>query len=328
MIYQKANGGHRHGYATTFAKLTGLKIHLKSNWIKDLRAMFGAKILFNACVEDGAVSFIIVSLLRALLQKKTIGIMMSPWDCYRPNVLKDKIRYVAFITLKKFSHVKVICIVPFVLDNRYRDIADCWIYDPEFWDMHAFEERQTLVKNMSGSVKSTPTGKLNLLYLGGSSSEKGFDFLANLFLENKGLFSKFDLSVVGKISKTYAQTANKLCAAGADVVDEFVSDERMFNFIKQSSLMWCCYCPRYDASSGIFGRAIQFDKIPLVRSTSRLEKLAGLLGKHVVSFEFGNADEALLQLSEIDIKGLVSNKEINTYEMYCHAKEVIEQCIV
>jgi hypothetical protein len=164
--------------------------------------------------------------------------------------------------------------------------------------------------------------------LGGVNPEKGFDFLAKLFLENKNLFIKFDLSVVGKISKPYMHIANQLREAGADVVDEFVSDERMFDFIKQSSLMWCCYCPRYDASSGIFGRAIQFDKLPLIRKSSRLEKLAGLLGKHAVMFEFGNVDEALLQLNEIDIKGSSSNEEINTYEMYCHAKEVIKQCMV
>ena len=274
------------------------------------------------------MSFFFISLLRALLRKKTIGIMLSPWDCYRPNVLKDKFRRYTFILLKKLTHVRVICMIPFDMDERYKNIADCWIYDPEFWDMHALEERRVVVQNVSRSVKSTPTGKLNLLYLGGVNSEKGFDFLAKLFLENKNLFTKFDLSVVGKISKPYTHIANQLREAGADVVDEFVSDERMFSFIKQSSLMWCCYSPNYDASSGIFGRAIQFDKLPLVRSTSRLEKLAGLLGKHAVTFEFGNVDEALLQLNEIDIKGSSSNEEINTYEMYCHAKKVIKQCMV
>ena len=142
------------------------------------------------------------------------------------------------------------------------------------------------------------------------------------------MFTKFDLSIVGKMSRPYKHIADQLREAGAHVVDEFVSDECMFSFIKKSSFMWCCYSPNYDASSGIFGRAIQFDKIPLIRSTSRLEKLAGLLGKHAVTFEFGNVDEALLQLNEIDIKRSSLNQEINTYSMYCHAKEVIEQYIV
>lgn len=328
MIYQKVIGGHRNGYALTIESMTGLTVYRKIGVVQDLKAMISAKVFFDLSIEDGVMSFFFISLLRALLRKKTIGIMLSPWDCYRPNVLKDKFRRYTFILLKKLTHVRVICMIPFDMDERYKNIADCWIYDPEFWDMHVFEERRFIVQNSSRSVKSTPTGKLNLLYLGGVNPEKGFDFLAKLFLENKNLFIKFDLSVVGKISKPYMHIANQLREAGADVVDEFVSDERMFDFIKQSSLMWCCYCPRYDASSGIFGRAIQFDKLPLIRKSSRLEKLAGLLGKHAVMFEFGNVDEALLQLNEIDIKGSSSNEEINTYEMYCHAKEVIKQCMV
>lgn len=322
------NGGHRNGYALTIESMTGLTVHPKTGVVQDLKSIISAKVFFDLSIEDGVISFFFISLIRTLLRRKSIGIMLSPWDCYRPNKLSDKLRRFAFVTLKRLDHVKVICMIPFEIDERYRDIADDWIYDPEFWDMHALEERRSVIRNVSKSVKNAPTGKLSLLYLGSVSSEKGFDFLAKIFLENKNMFTKFDLSIVGKISKPYKHIADQLREAGADVVDEFVSDERMFDFIKQSSLMWCCYCPRYDASSGIFGRAIQFDKIPLIRSTSRLEKLAGLLGKHAVTFEFGNVDEALLQLNEIDIKVSSSNKEINTYEMYCHAKEVIKQCMV
>ena len=328
MIYQKVDGGHRNGWALTIESMTGLTLKRKIGGVQDLQSILSAKVFFDLSIEDGVMSFFFISLIRALLRRKSIGIMLSPWDCYRPNKPSDKLRRFAFIMLKKLDHVKVICMIPFEMDERYRDIADDWIYDPEFWDMHAIEERRSVVRNIAKSVKNTPTGKLRLLYLGSASSEKGFDFLAKLFLENKHMFTKFDLSIVGKISKPYQHIARHLREAGAHVVDEFVSDERMFSFIKKSSLMWCCYSPNYDASSGIFGRAIQFNKIPLVRSSSRLEKLAGLLGKHAVTFEFGNVDEALLQLNEIDIKGYSSNEEINTYEMYCHAKEVIEQCIV
>ena len=331
MIYQKVievTGGHRDGWARTIESMTGLTVYRKIGAVQDLKYIISAKVCFDLSIEDGVMSFFFISLLRALLRKKTIGIMLSPWDCYRPNVLKDKFRRYAFIFLKRLAHVRVICMIPFDMDERYRDIADCWIYDPEFWDMHALEERHVVVRNLSRSVESTPTGKINLLYLGGVNSEKGFDFLAKLFLENKDLFLKFDLSVVGKIPKPYMYIAKQLREAGAHVVDEFVTDERMFDFIKQSSLMWCCYCPRYDASSGIFGRAIQFGKLPLIRTSSRLEKLAGVLGKQVVTFEFGNLDEALLQLKTIDRKISSSHEEINTYEMYCHAKKVFQQCML
>jgi len=327
MIYQKVIGGHRHGWALTIKSMTGLTVYRKTGLVKDFKAMISAKVFFDLTIEDDAMLFFFVSFLRSLLRKKTIGIMLSPWDCFRPNVLKDKLRRFAFIALKRLAHVKIISIIPFDMDERYRDIADCWIYDPEFWDMHAVEERRALVRNLSRSVESISIGKIKLLYLGGVNSEKGFDFLAKLFLENKELFLKFDLWVVGKIPKPYMYTAKQLRKAGAHIVDEFVTDERMFEFINQSSVMWSCYCPRYDASSGIFGRAIQFGKLPLIRTSSRLEKLAGLLGKQIVTFEFGNLDEALLQLKTIDRNISSSDEVINTYEMYRHAKKVFKQCM-
>jgi|APSaa5957512535_1039671.scaffolds.fasta_scaffold02472_12 glycosyltransferase involved in cell wall biosynthesis len=327
MIYQKVIGGHRDGYASTFAAMTGLKIYRKSNLIQDLKAMIYPKVLFTACIEDGVVSFFVISLLRSFLQKKTIGLMMSPWDCFRPNKVKDIFRRFAFLTLKGLSQVKIICIVPFDVDPRYKRVADYWIYDPEFWDMHVLEERRMATQVVSSTAKNITTGKINLLYLGRANSEKGFDFLAKLFLDNEDLFLKFHLSVVGEVSESSALAATRLRKAGAHVVDEFVSDESMFEFIRQASLLWCCYSPRYDASSGIFGRAIQFNKLPLIRKSSRLVDLAATLGKDVVTIEFGNLDDALLSLKAIDHKLPSLNKEIDTYALYSHANQVFERCM-
>ena len=327
MIYQKVIGGHRDGYASTFSAMTGLKIYRKNNRIQDLKAMIYPKVLFTLCIEDGVLSFFIISLLRSLLQKKTIGLMMSPWDCFRPNKVKDIFRRYAFLILKKISHVKTICIVPFDLDERYRKIADYWIYDPEFWDTHVPEVVRMAPQVVCSKTKNAENRKLDLLYFGRVDSEKGFDLLARLFLENKELFLKFNLSIVGEVSESTMLTANQMRQAGAHVVDEFVSDERMFEYIRESSLLWCCYSPDYDASSGVFGRAIQFNKLPLIRKNSRLMDLAATLGKDVITIEFGNIDDALLSLKAIEYNLPSLHKELDTYTLYSHANRVFERCV-
>ena len=326
MIYQSVIGGHREGYAAVISKMTGLEIYQSKGAISDLGKVIRPKVLINICIEDGVVSFFIISLLRALLQKKTIGLMMSPWDCYRPNRLSDILRRYAFLLLKSLSNVRTISIVPFDIDPRYKNIADFWIYDPEFWDMNIHKDSQALLQArvLDSKVLSK---KINLLYLGHLSPEKGFDFLATIFLNNKKLFSKFNLSIVGKIPKSYENITFQLRKSGAVIIDEYVSDERMFKFIMNSAVLWCCYSPKYDASSGIFGRAIQFNKLPLIRKSSRLEKLAGILEKDVLSVEFGNLDNVFSNIEVIEKKLISLHKEIDTYELYSHAKKVLDECM-
>lgn len=326
MIYQNEIGGHREGYAATISEITGLKIYQSKNLILDLRMLIQQKTIINICIEDGVISFFIISLIRAFLQKKTIGLMMSPWDCYRENKTTDIFRRNAFILLKKFSHVQTICIVPFDVDTRYKNIADHWIYDPEFWDMNVFKDRQTLLEEIN-EHNNAESQKINLLYFGHISEDKGFNFLARIFLNNKRLFSKFDLSIVGKIPNSYASEVAKLRESGANIIDDYVSDEYMLKLIMNSSILWCCYSEKYDASSGIFGRAIQFNKLPIIRKSSRLEKLAGILEKQVSSIEFENEDDAMLVLENIEKKLKTSQKKIDTYKLYSNARKVLDKCM-
>ena len=43
------------------------------------------------------------------------------------------------------------------------------------------------------------------------------------------------------------------------------------SLMRQADLLWCCYNPIYDQSSGIFGRAIQIGRPTIVRKGSCLE---------------------------------------------------------
>ena len=40
----------------------------------------------------------------------------------------------------------------------------------------------------------------------------------------------------------------------------------------KSQFIWCCYSPEYDQASGVFGRAVQYGCIPIVREHSVIHK--------------------------------------------------------
>lgn len=86
-------------------------------------------------------------------------------------------------------------------------------------------------------------------------------------------------------------------ALGGVVFDRMVSDEELLSLYGASDLVWSCYSPHYNQSSGIFGRAFQLGKPSLVRESSYLADLADILEHPALRLPFGEVNSASERLT-------------------------------
>ena len=84
--------------------------------------------------------------------------------------------------------------------------------------------------------------------------------------------------------------------AGGVFVDRQLRDDEILPIYAMADVVWTCYRPDYDQSSGIFGRAIQLDKPTIVRRESYLAVLQAGLGKQGYAVPYADPPAAVAAL--------------------------------
>jgi hypothetical protein len=80
-----------------------------------------------------------------------------------------------------------------------------------------------------------------------------------------------------------------------------VSDEELFSLYRVADIIWCCFTPVRDLSSGVFGRAMQFGRPAIVRTGSHLATLQEDIGSGI-SIPWGAPDEAAALLLDANFE--------------------------
>jgi hypothetical protein len=90
-------------------------------------------------------------------------------------------------------------------------------------------------------------------------------------LENKFIQDNFYFASGGKISGVSDAQIKLFSNSGALVINERISNEQLVALSKSADLIWACYSPNYDQSSGVLERAIQYNLPTIVRGGSVAE---------------------------------------------------------
>jgi len=127
--YTKGLDGHRQSYLDFIKrKISGERIHEKS-----LISHKGA--VFFLMIEENFLLYFVVSLIRALIGKKTVGLLFRPKPALEASNFKLKIKLIMLKILKKIENVKTFSIIPVSLEPSISEIVDDWIYDFQLWDI-------------------------------------------------------------------------------------------------------------------------------------------------------------------------------------------------
>lgn len=317
MIYINNNNGHRKFAAQTLSYI--VNDHQITNRL-NLRSIFCKNLIF-VTIEDNIFVFFLLAFIRDMFKLKTGGLLFSPWDIFKKRSVKAKFKKSTLIYFKKRTNINVISYVPHYLDERYLLISKDWIYDLEFWDLNLLQRKHLISQNNNKNISNS------IAYIGGLDKRKGIKLLA--YMKTNAQSNNLNLNFVakGKVMGDENEIFDAIEVLVAEKDKRHLTDEEFIETAVNSSFLWCCYEPSYDASSGIFGRALQLNKIPIIRENSVLDEISRYENLECIRIPFKEEQEVFNSFVEAIFKACESpNPDRSSFvtKAYSHSIKVIQ----
>lgn len=234
---------------------------------------------FHLMIEDGFAGFVGLAIFRALLRRRTVGLLFRVLPTLYDLSWRMRIKRMILKILRKMRSIRVISIVPRFVDPKIATICDDWIYDPQLWDL-SDSDRQIFgqlraaeggaapvaAQEFYARIQAARAGRRVMVSLGLQSREKGLAIMADAV--KAGAFDDWLLVMAGRIAPEMQYMRTVLEQGGHLIMDRYITDEELIATYSAADAVWCLYDPNYDQASGILGRAVQLGVVPLVRAGS------------------------------------------------------------
>lgn len=268
----QAGSGHQSAYDEVLRPL--IESHgfaVSDNRNKAAIAVFHATLDFNYWA-------LLLSALRSIFGgPQTVALFLRPQNCLRPKKPSHWIKKILFKMMRRAPGISILTILPFSIEPRLAEYADDWINDPQLWDLELCAP--LVLKQPSRALAGQ---KPQIALLGSLDRNKGFDQFASMWIGEAAIREKFQFVAAGSLEASLGSLGDAFVAAGGILINQRISDARMFELFHDSFAVWCAYDREYDQASGIFGRAFQLGIPAIVTGHSFLERQSKALGhEHV-----------------------------------------------
>ena len=288
LLLHESLAGHRADYLKLFNRLfeeSGFDVEQR-------RLSFGDVLypgpIFSTMLEEHPMRFAVVAALRALMGKRSVTLIFRPVEAATGRSMRLRAKRLALSLLKRSRRVSVLSILPFDANPAIARSATGWIYDPQFWDVPLGK----VLPPPPIDLASLARGRKIVCALGTQNEQKGFDLFCRLWADHADIRDRYLFVAAGKVTDSLKDTAEAFMAAGGVVLNRFISDDELLGLYGASDLVWCCYAPNYDQASGIFGRAIQLGRTPIIRAGSLVDRLSRNLSIPAIAVSYEPQDAA------------------------------------
>jgi hypothetical protein len=304
IVHIGSSAGHRSNYVETLCAVTGLEKSMAKASVPLIAKLLMSRKLLLATAEDNVGLFVVISILRRMMGKPTVSLVMGAGRCYASQEIKHVAKKLALQFLNGLNGVRLLSILPFYLDRRFADVTGDWIYDPQFWDLAPAIEAGFLPQSeLAEAMLKAAAGRPILLFLGAPSGIKGFPFLSRIVMQDPSITEQLLIAVAGRVPAAFMDAKSTLAACGVWFADRYLTEEEVVSLKASSDTLWACYHPSYNSSSGLFGRALQFNKNVIVRRGSYLEAIAHHFAYPIEACDHDDDDAGLKVLRRIAAPG-------------------------
>jgi hypothetical protein len=287
--------GHRREYALLFSRV----LRERGETVRVVRSGFGqvlaAAPVFYLMVDGEFAEFTIVAHARALLRRRTVGLLFKPGRCLAPRSARDRLKRWLLRSCLLAENISVLTIMPFAIEPRFGEIARAGIDEPQQWDLSDLD-REAAPDAPSAAIAAliddAAEGRIVVAALGQQVRDKGFAFFADLWASSEALRRRCLFVCMGEVEPALATAAARFKAHGGLIVDRFIEDGELMAAYRRADIVWSCYAPFYDQASGVFGRAVQFGKPAIVRAGSYLERVANALEHPALSLAWADLESS------------------------------------
>lgn len=275
LLYSASEMGHRASYITLFSTIFSAR-RAKSL----VEAVLSSKPILFLMVEESFGAYAITAVLRALIGRRTAGLLFRPGPAIAPTNTRLRLKSSILRLLKAMPRVTTITILPFDVDPRMAEIADDWIHDPQLWDLTETEKgdvrrwraERTDGPGLAGENRRAAGQRLVVTAIGRQDRDKGFDLFVKLYAASAVLRKRTLFAYGGKVDLKLDNDAETFEQAGGAAARRFISDTEMLELYACADLIWATYAQGYDQASGIFGRAVQLGLTPIIREGSLIHR--------------------------------------------------------
>lgn len=267
LVYAVSPGGHRQSYLDTLGRMFDLApISGRMNTTLFRRLVRAERLLF-ATLDDDIASFSAIASTRSLLGRSTAALFLRAQKCFENDKWYYSTKRHLFGALRRLPRLTIATIMPFEAVPYYARVAHVGVCDPQYWDIPE-DGRSPPATPLSQEVEARAAGRRILCALGSFAARKGLAFLTETLERCPHVGEHSFVVSAGRVPPDLVALSSRMAAAGALVVDRFITDAELESLYGVSDAIWSCYAPDYDQASGVFGRAVQFGVAPILRQGS------------------------------------------------------------
>jgi len=282
LVYDVSASGHRRRGAEVVAKTVDGTVLLEAPGSAFRRLLRHRGPLIWQTADYEPVEFTKLALCRSLFGRRSIAICFRNNFNRQRNHLRNILSEAVFWLWRRLPFCTAFTTCP-----RSENLSsDAFLFDTEWWDVTAMPVPIVDVP----PLQPGPT----LMFMGTENYLKGFPFFLNCAVAAAARQMKWNFVIVGSTHELNADQRAAMNRAGVKTIE--AADDRVFlTCLRRAHLLWCCYNPAYDQSSGIFGRAVQFGVPTIVRKNSLLAECQIAFGRGI-AVDYGDVDGLLASL--------------------------------
>lgn len=270
LVYDNLGSGHRANYVRLLAALVEGEGEIAPYRSRVGRLLSHPSLILSS-FEGGPRQNLAIVIARMMLRRRTAVVLLRAhltahrrgpgrWIHAAALRLMGTSRFVLPLSIVGSDELARLC-------PRVQVIAD-----PEFWDYQfgpAFAPDASLI----AGIRARARGRKVVLVTGTISGDKAVGELGAMFAASPELRGAFFAVLAGPLRPEAEEECAFIKEHGWQI-DGWIDDFAFRSLFGAADFAWCAYRPSRDMSSGILGRCIQSDVVPIVRSGSVAERLA------------------------------------------------------
>lgn len=300
VIFDVFRDGHRRDYFRVLRRVLG-GVVASGPLLQRLPVLLSARKLVCSTCDDYLSGFFLLSICRALLGRPTVGLSIRTETIFQRSGYAQQVKRVMLKFLKFVPKVNVITFMPHWAEPRLAAYTGDWMYDPQYWDLPWLSAPPLgALATVLAEVRKLAGRRPVVASLGHQRRVKGVEYFMELY-EHAEMRERFCFVCIGPIWDVDRTLVARFQKAGGVFVDRQLRDDEILPIYALADVVWACYRPDYDQSSGIFGRAIQLGKPTIVRTQSYLAVLQAGLGMPGYALPYGDPPVAIAALRSVAV---------------------------
>lgn len=305
VVYDRYTDGHRRDYFRVLERTLGARVVAGSGFRLWLELVRCRHLVCSTC-DDYLGLFTGLSLARIVMGRTTVGLSIRAETAANRRDRTGALKRLALRVLRWLPGPRLITLMPYWAEPKLQRYAVDWMYDLQLWDLPWLDgPRAGASPSRLDDARRLAGDRPLVVAIGHQRQVKGGHFFLELFSDPE-IRARFLFVTIGPNWDLDPDRVRRFEDHGGVFMDTELDDDEILGLYGSDTIIWACYRPDYNQSSGIFGRALQLGRPTIVRTGSYLATLQRQLGAPGWAIDYDDVEGARRELNQVSTKIIAS----------------------